>query len=207
MDTYNVRIQLVEPMLGTAPMAPDIYRDWIVDKAIKMGVALTEEQIAEELASLGRSVDDELQRGTTGFHRDANRAPCLMDYFIKGFLKESCYHLRKVDDSLSKKLTAYKKLIDGLVFVKPRFIPIELSGDLYIIERPLRAQTMQGERVALARSEAVPAGSTMEFRLLVLGEVTEKHLTEWFDYGELHGLGCWRNATWGTFTYTMAKGA
>lgn len=205
MDKYEVQTVLLEPMLGTAPLDPNVYLRWIIERAAKEGVTLTEAQIGEELDSLEQGVDAELLKGTTGFHRLADGKPGIMDYTIKGFLKEACKNLRKVNKSASSGLKAYRQAIDGLVFVKPRIIPIEFDGETDILERPLRAQTMQGERVTLARSETVPAGAMMTFTVLVLGEVTEQHLREWFDYGELHGLGCWRNATWGTFTYSLRK--
>ena len=76
-----------------------------------------------------------------------------------------------------------------------------------IIERPLRAQTAQGERVALAKSQTVPGGSVIEFDLRIVGgnSIKEKLLHEWFKYGVLRGLGQWRNAGYGNFTYEMSK--
>lgn len=38
----------------------------------------------------------------------------------------------------SGKLTAYKKIIDGLIFVGPRQIPLTLSGEMTECQRPLR---------------------------------------------------------------------
>ena len=49
--------------------------------------------------------------------------------------------------------------IDGLIFIAPRQIPIKFDGEMGICQRPLRAQTAQGERVALASSESIPASS------------------------------------------------
>ena len=79
--------------------------------------------------------------------------------------------LRRVPGTQSSKLTAYKKVIDGLVFVSPRQIPVTFAQgqtEVGILERPLRAQTPQGERVALARSEMIGAGASIEFTLNLL---------------------------------------
>ena len=46
----------------------------------------------------------------------------------------------------SGKLTAYKKIIDGLIFVGPRQIPLILSGEMTECQRPLRAQTARRTR-------------------------------------------------------------
>ena len=102
-------------------------------------------------------------------------------------------------------MKAYKKIIDGLIFVGPREIPIMFDGDVGLIQRPLRAQTAQGERVALAMSETVPAGATMEFEVKVLDRKLLPAVREWLDYGELRGLGQWRNAGHGAFTWEEIK--
>ena len=149
------------------------------------------------------SVPDAIEKGTTGFHRDEDGAPILYDYVIKGFFKDAAGMLRRVPDTKSSKLTSYKKVIDGLVFVRPRTIPIQNGGEIGILERPLRAQTAQGERVALSRSEMIPAGAKITFTLDLLDGKLEPAVREWLDYGAMRGLGQWRNGGYGTFTYEM----
>lgn len=197
MEKYKVTLTFTEPLLGTAPKSPKIYEEYIAGKA-----ALTNEQIAEELAT----VEKVEEKGWTGFHMlDGN--PVLYDYVLKGFFKSACGALRRVSDTRSAKVRAYKKIIDGLVFITPRRIPLALpDGEgLGVLERPLRAQTAQGERVTLARSDTCPVGTTLSFTVTVLGQVSESLLQEWLDYGALLGLGQWRSASWGRFEYTMAK--
>ena len=41
------------------------------------------------------------------------------------------------------------------------------------LERPLRAQTAQGERVALARSDTCPPGTSLEFNLWIIGKIKQ----------------------------------
>jgi len=49
------------------------------------------------------------------------------------------------------------------------------------------------------------AGTAMAFTVQVLGGVSESLLREWLDYGALRGLGQWRNASYGRFTYTLKE--
>ena len=196
MDKYKVKLTMIEPILGTVPKDPEIYAAYIATRA-----ALDDEKIAEEL----ETVEKTEEKGWTGFHL-VDDQPVLYDYVIKGFLKDACGMLRRAKGTRSQRITAYKKVIDGLVFVKPRRIPLNLNGGkMGTLERPLRAQTAQGERVALARSDTCPIGTTIEFTLLIVGKVTQPLLEEWFDYGQLRGLGQWRNASWGTFEYKLEK--
>ena len=90
-----------------------------------------------------------------------------------------------------------------LKLVQPRMIPIHVNGDITECQRPLRAQTAQGERVSLANSEQIPAGSTCEFEIVLLDDSHEKVVLEWLDYGALRGIGQWRNSSKGRFAYEI----
>jgi hypothetical protein len=197
MERYRVNLTLVEPLLGTVPKSKQVYKDHVQGRAAELG----DEAAAEELETI-QAVEE---KGWTGFHMD-DGIPILYDYVIRGFLKSACGALRRVSGTRSAKLQAYKKVIDGLVFVEPRRIPLSINGgEMGVLERPLRAQTAKGERVALARSDTCPVGTTMEFELLVLGVVSKVLLEEWFSYGALMGLGQWRSGGYGRFVYYLAK--
>ena len=196
MDKYEVTLTFTEPILGTVPKDAEVYASFVAGRA-----ALDDAAMAEEL----ETVEHVEEKGWTGFHM-LDGVPILYDYVIKGFLKDACGMLRRASGTRSAKLQAYKKVIDGLVFVEPRRIPLDLNGGtMGVLERPLRAQTAQGERVALARSDTCPAGTTLLFTILVVGKVPMTLLEEWFDYGRLRGLGQWRNASYGRFTYELEK--
>ena len=94
-----------------------------------------------------------------------------------------------------------------MIFPQPRMITIHIpDGDeIGYCERPLRAQTAQGERVALAISEEVPAGSWLEFDVVCLDDGHVPAVLEWLDYGQLRGLGQWRNSGKGRFTYVIEE--
>jgi hypothetical protein len=93
-------------------------------------------------------------------------------------------------------------VIDQIVMVEPLWLPITIpeGQTMGVCERSLRVNTPQGERVALARSETVPVGSTVEFTLKVLpGEFTQQAVEDVLIYGSVAGLGSWRNAGNGSF--------
>jgi len=192
MQTYDVTLKFIEPLLGTIPLNKELYEEWVQTQAAD-GEADDELETVEEMT----------EKGTTGFHRLEDGTPVLYDYVIKGFFKDACGMLRRVPKSHSSKEKAYKKVVDGLIFVKPRRIPILKNGEIGILERPLRAKTAQGERIALSRSESMPVGSSITFQLHVMDGIREELLREWLDYGALRGLGQWRNGGYGSFTYEM----
>lgn len=190
-------MEFVEKVLGTSPSDPEIYRQFIASKSEDAM------KIEEEVAALG--VDAVAERGMTVFPRLDDGTPFVWDYQMKGFFKDACYMLRKADGSKSSKLRTYKKEIDGLIFPAPRKIPCILpeGGEISTVERPLRAQTPMGERVALACSEALPAGTALDFRVTLMVESDLQYLIEWFSYGQLRGFGQWRNAGMGRFVCTV----
>ena len=195
MVDLKVRITLTEPMLGTAPNDPEIYSKFIASKSPD---AKSRE---EEIAAVG--VEEYEDKQITVFRRDAEGNPIIYDYLIKGFFKNACSALREVAGTKSNKLTSYKKKIDGLVFVTPRQIAINFpeGGEMTICQRPLRAQTAQGERIALASSEQVPAGSTIECTIRCFNKTMAAAVVEWLDYGQYNGLGQWHNSGMGRFTW------
>lgn len=203
MKTIKVKITTTEGMLGTSPFNEEIYRDFIGSKSPDAAT------VEEEVAALG--ADAVTEKGMTGFPRDEDGKPFIYDYQIKGFFKDACSMLNRVGGkdengkkkklNESSKLTAFKKIIDGMIFVSPRQIPINFTGEVQLCQRPLRAQTMQGERVALAISEEVPAGASITFDITVLDESHLPAIREWLDYGALRGLCQWRNSGKGRFTW------
>ena len=192
----KVKITFQEPILGTWPNNKDIAAEYIASKSPD---AATQE---EEIAAIG--VDGVIEKSMTVFPR-VDGKPIFYDYQIKGFFKDTCGMLSRLKSSgnESSKLKAYKKIIDGLIFVSPRCIPIEFIGDVGSCQRPLRAQTAQGERVSLANSEEIPAGATATFEVECLDKANEKAVLEWLDYGRLRGIGQWRNSGKGRFTYEI----
>jgi len=207
----KVSVKFIEPILGTTSGNPDIFTD-------HMSKNCPEDKKAEEAGVIGKlsqDIDDgivdeaEMKKKTTYFPRIDNKL-FMYDYQIKGFFKDAGQALIAAGiytkEELKKiRCTQYliKKTIDQLVFITDRrvFFADYTPDDITYIERPLRAETMRGERIALARSEAIPDGATMEFDILLLNKNLEKFIKQCLDYGKLRGFGQWRNSGCGRFTY------
>jgi hypothetical protein len=205
MKKIKVRITFTEEILGTASGDPKLHEEFVASKAPNA------QSMEEEVAALG--VDEVVRNGMTVFPRDDQGRPFLYDYQLKGFFKDACSMLsrcggkdssgKKAEVNESSKIKAYKKIIDGLIFVNPRRIPFVFDGQVGSCQRPLRAQTAQGERIAIANSETVPAGAYIDVEIVLLNSEYEAAVIEWLDYGALRGIGCWRNASKGRFEYQI----
>lgn len=196
MKKLNVKVTFIEEALGTASNDPNIHAEYIASKAPDA------QSIAEEIEAVG--VDGVIEKGMTVFPKDENGNPFFWDYQIKGFFKDTCSALQKCKNEETAKHTnkikAFKKIIDGDIFVFPRKIGINMNGGkIGNCQRPLRAQTAMGERVALANSETIPAGSTIAFQIVMLDDALENAVKEWLAYGMLKGIGQWRNSSKGRF--------
>ena len=191
---YKLKIVFTTSVLGTQPQK-DVATEYITSKAVDENG----ERPADELETLPVA----LEKGTTAFHRlDGN--PIYYDYMIKGFLKEAgraFNGLRNVKNLRSK--------ITNFVFVTPRQIALHVPDgtEIGFCERPLRAETAQGPRTALARSEELPAGTWLECRLEVFDSspISEAILRDLLDYGSRKGLGQWRNGGHGSFEYDLEQ--
>ena len=197
MHTLKVRLTFQEEVLGTASNNPEIHSEFIASKAPD---AMSTE---EEVAAIG--VEGAVEKSMTVFPRNENGDPILFDYQIKGFFKDACGVLRRVPGTKSSKIKAFKKEIDGLLFIFPRMIPLNMPGPMGECQRPLRASTAQGDRVALAHSEAAPAGTTVEFEIRCMTKDMYELSRECLDYGVLRGIGQWRNSGKGRYLWEEIK--
>lgn len=193
MKEMKVRLTFIEEVLGSAPTDKEIFATYIASKGPD---AMTKE---EEIAALGE--EEVLEKSMTVFPRTEDGKPMMWDYQVKGMFKNAAKAFGYVGGKV--KLTAYKSKIDNLVFIKERKIPYILpaGGEIGNCQRPLRASTAQGERIALANSESIPAGTTVEFTIEVLVDELMEHVVRWLDYGRWNGLGQWHNSGKGRFTW------
>lgn len=196
MKELKVTLTFNEYILGTASANPEIHAEFIASKAPDA------QKMEEEVANVG--ADEVFEKSLTVFPRGKEGEPILYDYQIKGFMKDACGMLKRVPGTESGKLKAYKKEIDGLIFVKGREIPIKTDKPITIMQRPLRAQTAQGERVALASSERIEEGATVTFTIMTLRDDLMPVVKEWLEYGALRGIGQWRNSGAGRFSWEVA---
>lgn len=191
MKEIKAKIRFIEPVLGGTPMNEELYRDYVASKAPE------DQDTSDEFEAL--SEDEVISKGKTTFPRTEDGYPFLFDYHIKGFFKSACSMLRATKGTKSSELKAFKKVIDGQIFVFPRQIMFENVKEIRECQRPLRAQTPMGERVALAISDEIPEGAEMEFRVEVFNDAHAKMVEEWLHYGVYSGLCQWRNSGKGRF--------
>lgn len=200
MKTLVIKGRFTNMVLGTMSSDPEIQERFISNKAPDA------KSIKEEVASIG--VDEVVERSTTIFPRNENGEVFMYGYMFKGFLKNAARALARVDGTVAKGTKAYIKILTDTVFVKDRQINVSFNGkpikEVGNLQRPLRAQTAQGDRVALANSETIPEGAEFIVTLKLLDEKYLPLVMECLEYGELQGLGQWRNAGFGTFECEVA---
>ena len=192
----KVKATLADEMLGTACQNAEVHAEFIASKSKDA------EKTKEELESL--PAEELMQKAVTVFHRDEDGMPILYDYQVKGFIKEQFRIAlalttgQKVGTATLSKWTC-DKMVDNHVHVSPRKIRLAPTGPL--CTRPLRAQTMKGERVSLATSETVPAGTVFEFVVTTDHATLDEFVVKALDRGAEKGLGQWRNSGKGRFTW------
>jgi hypothetical protein len=189
---------MITEMLGTVPKDPEIYKSFIESKKPA--------GIEENEAATVEKIED---KGWTGFHSDDNGL-FIYDYMIRGFLKNAGEVLQSTIDVEKEKkgvvsrekLKGIRGKIDRFVFVFPRKIYLDGKTEPDgVVERPLRAMTMQGPRVTLARSDSVNEGINLFFsiKLVPNKEISWEIIEKLLEYGELCGLGQFRNGSYGRF--------
>lgn len=185
--------------VGQRPSNEDLLATYIASKAP------TSELSAEEIDNIkAQNAEDRI----TVFYKSADGTPFQYNYQVKGMFKDSCQMLAKAGKAgysggkACAALKAYKKAIDGLIFVYPREIHYDTHGlKMGYCERSLRAQTPMGERISIAKSETVPEGSTIEFEVECLDPKLEDMVRECLNYGRMRGIGQWRNSGKGTYLW------
>lgn len=195
----------------------------VIDKLESlMGVTFTEEErglaIKGELESLKQTFKELDIKGTTVFfwNKEQNM-PCIGDHMIYGFLKASAEAigrtLPKKNGTVLNSTSYTQSLINQHLRADDAFITFNKDiqrnddGSPYFLQRSLRAMTAQGPRITLAKSEVVPAGASLEFNLKVMknSPLTEDALNTLFIYGQMTGLGQWRNSGKGSFIHVLTK--
>ena len=138
-----------------------------------------------------------------GFLKAAGETICRQSAAKKGeFLKSGAYTTSCINQMVS--ITSMNTQGDNTLIPSSKDIKRNEDGTPNYLQRSLRAMTAQGPRISLAKSEVLPKGSVFEFCVSVLrGEdkqiIKEDHLKKMLSYGQIKGLGQWRNASYGTF--------
>jgi len=196
----------------------------IIDKLEElMGYTFTDQErkdaVAGKLDSLKETFKELDIKGTTVFFWDKEtNKPCIGDHMIYCYMKAASEAISRTLPKKNGKVlhsSAHtSKLVNQHVRCEEWFIPFNEDvmrteeGMPEYLQRSLRAMTAQGPRVTLAKSEQVNAGAQVEFTLNVLdkSELDDiKILKRIFDHGMFFGIGQWRNAGYGMFTYTIEE--
>ncbi len=189
-----VEIRLLTELLGTVPMNKEIYSTYIE--------SLRPKETTGDAEAEAESIDEREEQGWTGFHKDENGL-FVYDYYIKGYFKNAATILKE-----DLKIKNLKSKVTNLLFPQPRKIYLNCKEADFILERPLRAQTAQGPRVTLAKSDALKAGRIIKFDVLLLtgkDELKEDIIEKLLEYGQLQGLGQFRNGGYGRFEVVSVK--
>lgn len=196
----KIRLHFTDELLGVMSNQEDLLREYIASKAPD---ATT---IKEEIEAVG--VDAVAERSMTVFPRADDETPFVYDYQLRGMFKDAIGMLKSSGKSgnnagkACSKITAHKKKVDGQVFIKARKNLLDLHGmEMGFCSRTLRASTAQGERISIAKSETVPAGSTLDFEIVLFDDTLAPAIIECLNYGIYRGLGQWRNSGKGTFMW------
>lgn len=202
------RLTGITPILGSQPANPEVRTAYIASKAPSPEKAAGESNLLPE---------DMENTGLTVFLRDPESdALGILSYVLQGYLKEALQALQQQNGIKSARAKVDKYLFAYPLGAGPgdRFVPF-LRDDVPILEedseleRILRAETMQGPRTTPTASEQIEDPWSLEFELELLpnGGTAKSKALEWdaieqaLDYGRLRGLGQWRNAGYGRFTW------
>lgn len=202
----KVRITFTEALLGTLAGNKEIATEFIASKH--------PDGVQEDEAEAIENVEESLEKASTIFWQEDGK-PFLWDYQFKGFFKSACEAMISMEAHTQEELKKvrltrylYKKTIDKMIFVYPRkiFLQVPNNQKSKECERPLLGETMRGERVCLARSEELIAGTYVDIEILVLNEKRHKeYIAPWLDYGALMGMGQWRSSGKGRFKWELLE--
>lgn len=195
----KVRLTFTEQLLGTLAANKELASEFIASKHPNGG-AEDENEVIQAIEAI--------EQASTVFPKD-DKGIFVWDYQVKGFFKDATLAIITSGKYTQEKLKkmgmtkySYKRTIDHHLFITPRKIYLQLpeGAKTSFIERPLRAETMKGERIALARSEAAPAGTILEIEISSINDVIWPMVEDCLEYGALRGLGQWRNSGCGRFS-------
>ena len=195
----------------------------ILDKLQELiGAEFTEEErvaaIRGELESLKETFKELDIKGITVFFWDKKKnLPCIGDHMIYGFMKAAAEAIGRITQKsrgqVFGSVSYTNSLINQHVRCREQFITFDKDlirnedGTPLYKQRSLRAMTAKGPRISLAKSEQIEAGANLEFVLNVMqgSPIDEKVIRKLFSYGEMSGLGQWRNAGNGMFSAEITK--
>ena len=203
------RLTGISPLLGSQPADKEIRKNYIASK--HPNADAENELLPEE--NLG---------GVTVFLRDEGSV-CLMAYVINGYLKEAIAAMG-IENGVKMPASKVDKYVFNLNVCGQNHSGLEvlklirdgepISAPDRTLERPLRAMTMQGPRIALSSSELVDLPWQIDVKITLLENAATKQskaltwdvIEDALKYGRLRGIGQWRNGGYGRFTFERTDG-
>ena len=192
VEKKQFKITTLEPLLATVPAHMNVRE--------LMNIANRKDEKKKLEPSVLGLDEDNINATHTVFFRD-QKGIYLCNYQFKGFLKEAANNLKK-----ELKIACLRDKLTKFVFVKPRWIWLAEDSD-GVLERTIRVNTPQGQRVALATSEVLYE-ATFKLEIWLLSnphKITWKVIETLLDYGQFIGQGRWRNGDFGSFVWEKVK--
>lgn len=228
MKQYTITIEYLKDILGSSIANEDIAKTYIINKMMQGRTGLSGEIATQKLdeefenlkqdKALQEKIDEIEDKALTIFYRNHEGIPSLADHQIKGWLKDTIAFLvgegeitgkafnKKKDSGTYAKDWIKRWVSERVMFPgKCRFFPFDYRGEIKLYDRPLRAKTMQGDRVCLASSELIPAGTQCTFQVILYDSFTDEFLSKALNRGKLWGISQWSNAGFGTFKVVKAN--
>ena len=204
---YEVSMTFTEPLLGGACNNPEIHSEFIASKA----PTVTEGQ--EETAALP---EETMEKALGVFPKD-DKGLFYWNYQFRGFFKEQIAALVDIGEVNEVSKWSVKKAVNQLLYITPRRVYLlddkgrNIKESTSVLSRPLRAETLQGPRVALASSQVLPPGTQLVYTMTLIQagnakskcKLSEPTLLAALEFGSQNGFGQWRTAHYGSFTYKM----
>lgn len=140
--------------------------------------------------------------------------PYLGTQVVKGFLKSSSEAISRTrtgkNGTFNRSAAASSKYINQYLIASPIYffdakndkkrkdIKRDDDGNAVYLERPLRAETAKGSRIALASSEIIESPCVAKFTISIFGDelnpLTINDLKDNFAYGVMVGFSAWRGS-------------
>lgn len=207
--TYKVEMTFTEPLLGGACNNPEVHAEHIASKA---------ETVAEVQEEVEAISGHSLEKALGVFPKDETGL-FYWNYQLRGFFKEQIASLVELGDVKEVSKWSVKKAVNMLVYAKPRRIYLmdekgkHIKDCQTVLSRPLKAETLQGPRIALASSQMLPAGTNISFMVELLEVDNAKSkcrlkpetIEAALAFGSQQGFGQWRTAHYGQFDYSIKE--
>lgn len=216
VEKAKIRLDFLKPVLGTVPKSKEVYKTFIVGKLREEHKAgrITKEEMEDREADELQSIEEREETGWTGFQENS-KGLFFYDRWIKGHLKAAGVALETQVPGVSK--WTIKGLVNRAVHLADWHIPLMRGGKQVqkidgVEDRPLRAETMRGDRVCLVRSDRLDTPLYCEFELRVIpqkiskgGKFNMETVKALLAYGEFCGLGQFRTAGYGQFRVSYSE--